>query len=61
MDTTTKHQQLNSLVEQVGDDAKSIANHAGLKLWFSEDDLKNMTDAASAILNKIAKYRELSK
>lgn len=59
--TTTKHQQLNSLVSQLFDDAERIRKCSGGKNWLSEDDLKNMADAADSIANKIATYRELLK
>lgn len=60
MMSTTRHQQLNSLVGQIRDDAHRIKQTAGCASWFSEDDLKNMTDAAKAITTKVETYRKLN-
>lgn len=58
---TTKHQQLNTLVGQIQTDAEGIRRTAAAASWFNDHDLKNMHDAASAILHKIERYRELLK
>ena len=59
--TTTKHQQLNSLVDQIHQDAAHIKQTAGCSAWFGMDELKLMRDRAHGILNKIDTYLELLK
>lgn len=58
--SSTRHAQLNSLVGQIGDDAHRIIKTAGCASWFSDDDLKAMSDAAAAILHKVETYKRLN-
>lgn len=58
---STKHQLLNSLVEQVHGDAIGLKDTASKNTYFLPEQVKLMRDRATAILNKLDKYEELLK
>lgn len=56
---SNKHAQMNSLVQQISNDAEAIRGTAGRSGHFTPDQIKLMRDMANAIVNKLNKYEAL--